>query len=293
MGMKINTIKLLALVIFSCFYSIINLVVADESLTVKEPEMERVYQLLKSADWSGAEISLNQLRDKYPDNQVLNNLLSVVFFNQGRTEIAQELLIDVIESNPQSKLAYYNLKKIFSYSAAKTYSEGLQLLTPVKRPRMDLDTTVIAIVRKPVSTITPVVVAGTGTVTKPINSDVNKTKDIEALKVKISEKTSLWKKAWEQGDYKSYVSLYSNKFSGRHANREQWLSDRKIKVTQAKKIKLTLDNVSTKVKEGIVIVRFKQHYRSRNYQDTALKQLVWRQEQGSWLISQERTLKAL
>jgi len=98
---------------------------------------------LKDKDWNSAEKTLKLLKKKHPDNQVINNLLSIIFFNQGRTEIAQELLIDIIESNQQTKIAYYNLKKIYSYSAAKTYSEGLQLLTPVKRPMLSIDQSII------------------------------------------------------------------------------------------------------------------------------------------------------
>ncbi|MBF0264583.1 MAG: hypothetical protein HQL46_04870 [Gammaproteobacteria bacterium] len=106
---------------------------------------------IKDRDWNSAEKTLQLLKRKYPDNQVINNLLSVIFFNQGRTEIAQELLVDIIESNKQTKIAYYNLKKIFSYSAAKTYSKGLQLMTPVEKPVLEIDDTIIEFSQIPLS----------------------------------------------------------------------------------------------------------------------------------------------
>jgi len=98
-------------------------------------------QAMESIDnnnWVLAESLLNGLYNQFPNNRVITNNLAVVCFNQGKLEKSQKLFSSIIEQNKLTATAYRNLKKLYSYSAAKTYSTGLKLLKPIELPQLSI-----------------------------------------------------------------------------------------------------------------------------------------------------------
>jgi len=93
---------------------------------------------MEGKDWVLAKSLLNGLYNQFPNNSVIKNNLAVTLFNQGELEKSQKLFSSIIEQNKLTATAYKNLKKLYSYSAAKTYSTGLNLLKPIELPQLSL-----------------------------------------------------------------------------------------------------------------------------------------------------------
>jgi tetratricopeptide (TPR) repeat protein len=91
---------------------------------------------LKQNNWQLAKSLLSPLHHDFPENIVVSNNLAVALFNLGELEKSQQLFASVLEKNKQTRNSYENLKKLYSYSAAKTYSTGLKLYKPINLPNM-------------------------------------------------------------------------------------------------------------------------------------------------------------
>ncbi|MFK5894316.1 MAG: tetratricopeptide repeat protein [Pseudomonadota bacterium] len=87
-------------------------------------------------NWQLAQSLFSGLYNQFPENIIISNNLAVAFFNLGQLEKSQHLLSSIIEQNKLTATAYKNLKTLYSYSAAKTYSKGLNLLKPIKLPEL-------------------------------------------------------------------------------------------------------------------------------------------------------------
>jgi Tetratricopeptide repeat len=87
-------------------------------------------------NWQLAQSLLSGLYNQFPENIVIRNNLAVAFFNLGELEKSQNLFSSIIEQNNLTATAYKNLKTLYSYSAAKTYSKGLNLMKPIELPKL-------------------------------------------------------------------------------------------------------------------------------------------------------------
>ena len=103
--------------------------------------LEQANIAIEKGEWSKAERYLATLQKDHPKKNIIKNLLAIVYFKQGKIKPAQKLLIQIIESTQSTKVAYNNLKKIYSYSANKSYSEGQKFMTPIALPTLTIDTT--------------------------------------------------------------------------------------------------------------------------------------------------------
>jgi len=117
-------------------FLLLQLLFVTPSFASPQAGLDLAVVAINNKNWLGAKKLLEPLYDKNSNDNYVNNLLAVVYFNIGKLDAAQELLVSVIESHQDSKYAYKNLEKLFSYSAAKTYSKGLNLQSPVEMPEM-------------------------------------------------------------------------------------------------------------------------------------------------------------
>jgi hypothetical protein len=99
---------------------------------------KQAMEAIDKNNWVLAESLLNGLYNQFPNNSVIANNLAVASFNQGKLEKSQSLFASIIEQNKLTATAYRNLKKLYSYSAAKTYSTGLKLLKPIELPQLSI-----------------------------------------------------------------------------------------------------------------------------------------------------------
>lgn len=98
-----------------------------------------------------------------------------------------------------------------------------------------------------------------------------------------------WALAWSKGDADSYVTYYEPTFRLGKMSHNQWLRNRKERVTPAANIQVKLaDLIVTPSKtDDSMIAYFKQNYQADHYQDNTSKQLVWKKVGDKWFINKE------
>jgi tetratricopeptide (TPR) repeat protein len=114
------------------------------------------------------------------------------------------------------------------------------------------------------------------------------------LKLQQSVKNILqeWAKAWAAQDVEAYLSFYSSSFVPEGSlDLAQWQEQRKVRVAAPTFIRLSLSEIEVSGQEqGIVQVRFFQHYRSNVINSRVRKELLFQQEHGQWRIIREWVL---
>ena len=104
-----------------------------------------------------------------------------------------------------------------------------------------------------------------------------------------------WVDAWARRDKAAYFAAYDASFvpSG-GGSRADWEERRRLSFGLAKYIEIKVDSPSIdRTEEGAVTLTFNQHYRSDNYRDDVVKQLLMVERDGRWLIVEEKVLSTL
>jgi len=100
-----------------------------------------------------------------------------------------------------------------------------------------------------------------------------------------------WRSDWESGDVEKYLSHYDKEFIGSNMTIDAW-RDYKRRVSKNKTyIAVELDEISIfgyPDEEDLLVVTFKQHYESNNFNGSARKRQYWRKGVDSrWRIVSE------
>ena len=96
-----------------------------------------------------------------------------------------------------------------------------------------------------------------------------------------------WIKAWEEIDLDSYFAFYSEGFESPGVSREKWMKSRKKALSQVRRIKIEVDEVTMNEKGDTIEMAFVQKYWSNLGSEISRKTLVWKNEQGQWKIVKE------
>jgi len=114
------------------------------------------------------------------------------------------------------------------------------------------------------------------------------------LELRQSMKSVLheWAKAWAEQDVEAYLSFYSVSFVPEdNLEYAQWKEQRRTRVAAPPFIRISLSEIVVSEQEqGIIQVRFLQHYRSNIINSRVRKELLFAQENGQWRIIRERLL---
>ncbi|MBT9590289.1 MAG: outer membrane protein assembly factor BamE [Thiobacillus sp.] len=104
-----------------------------------------------------------------------------------------------------------------------------------------------------------------------------------------------WVDAWARRDKAAYFAAYDASFMPSDGgNRADWEKRRRVSFGLAKNIEIKIDSPSIdRTEEGAVRLTFNQHYRSGNYRDAVVKQLLMIEREGRWLIAEEKVLSTL
>lgn len=98
---------------------------------------------------------------------------------------------------------------------------------------------------------------------------------------------SNWIDDWQSLDSQRYIQHYSKAFKAGNFNFKKWASH-KTRVNQSKQfIQVEADDLSIlkHPKDDVIVVTFRQHYKSNNYSSVSYKRQYWRQEgDGEWRI---------
>lgn len=98
-----------------------------------------------------------------------------------------------------------------------------------------------------------------------------------------------WAAAWRAKDLPRYMSFYSPRFQPRLTSYDEWVAQRRQRVTKPGPIGLKLGPVQTRtVAADTIETAFHQTYTSLDYSDKMRKVLTWRlEDDAQWLIYRE------
>ena len=105
----------------------------------------------------------------------------------------------------------------------------------------------------------------------------------------VSKAVEQWAAAWSGKDMKAYLAAYATDFQPPNgASRSAWEQERTQRITKPGKIEVDIDNLDVSADGDKATAKFRQHYRSANFNITSNKTLVLTRQSGKWQIQQER-----
>ena len=130
---------------------------------------------------------------------------------------------------------------------------------------------------------------------KTLEQDVEENMTDKAI-VEIEQVIQAWAYAWSNQDVNKYLNHYAENFTpGKNGlSKSQWEEQRKARLTKPSEIQLSLVDIEfTNFQDEIMRVTFEQHYKSDTYMDKIIKSMKFVNQNGSWKILSEKTVKAL
>jgi murein L,D-transpeptidase YafK len=100
-----------------------------------------------------------------------------------------------------------------------------------------------------------------------------------------------WRRDWESLDTDRYLSHYSRSFRGQGKDYRAWARHKRRVNSRKSYIRVELSDIQLFAYPGerdMLVVRYRQHYRSSNYEGESEKRQYWRREDdGRWRIVSE------
>jgi murein L,D-transpeptidase YafK len=132
----------------------------------------------------------------------------------------------------------------------------------------------------------------------PVIISFQSLKDLESANKNLAEKKlslinaiETWRKKWEEQDTDNYLKFYSKNFFSEKDNFDSWAERKKIIQAQKAKVSIDLSEISffdyPSTENEIVLVDFKQDYRSPSINNKMSKRQYWINENNEWRIMYE------
>ena len=123
---------------------------------------------------------------------------------------------------------------------------------------------------------------------KVAGANATEVADVEQQKSEVTAVVNAWADAWRNKDVKNYLAAYSDHFvADGFASKKAWAAQRKLRLTKAGKITLSLDNMNIDVNDQLAKVIFNQAYSASNFSDNVSKELQLAYSANRWLIVKE------
>lgn len=106
----------------------------------------------------------------------------------------------------------------------------------------------------------------------------------------VEAAVAAWAAAWSARDMKSYLAAYGKQFDtpGKQS-RSAWEKEREARIVNKSRIKVTITDLSVKIKGDRATARFHQAYDADTLSVTSRKTLEMMRSQGRWVIVREST----
>ena len=258
---------------------------AVESADAKSKQLEIGLMLIQEKKYAQAETHFQKLKAQYPDQIPYMNNLAVAQMAQGKTESALENLKTAAVSDQYFSVMQNNISDIYAYMASQAYSKALEKQQTTVLPEL-------ASISK--IKLMPVVQELTEIEPELVQADEKKAE--KPLKNILENKASNWVNAWMKGDIKQYISFYSKDFvPADNLTYQEWWQQRRYRLRQSKQVSISFDQLTVflNAEKNHAITEFVQQYKAGSYQDKVRKQLFWKMENDSWLISREQVVEEL
>ncbi|MDD3353902.1 tetratricopeptide repeat protein [Zoogloea sp.] len=108
--------------------------------------------------------------------------------------------------------------------------------------------------------------------------------------IAVIRSVTQWAAVWSRKDVKAYLGHYARDFQPpKGMNRKAWEEERSQRLTKPGAIQVELENIQVRdVSAGKATVKLRQHYRSANLNTSSNKTLILVNQDGQWLIQQEK-----
>ena len=293
----------------------------EEALFFRAKAYENLGQL------DAAKRFYEQFIERYPKRPEVYLNLANIYAKKGNTTKARELLEQGLLSRPEYAKIYQSLKKLNSHLAQSAYQRALSNDKKVAVPALasvsslverDVRIREVEVIKEvPIDVIAAVPVetkslpplqqqqqqqkqpqenkSSTATTkldrkeSDPVNNVTPKDVASSAEIIPIVKK---WALAWSDQSVGRFVSFYSPNYSAQGKNRQQWLLDRKLKLTNKQFITVTVSDFTQEIQSNNEVnVIFKQNYQSDVVSSVATKRLSFKNIDGNWKIVAERIIR--
>jgi len=103
----------------------------------------------------------------------------------------------------------------------------------------------------------------------------------------VSKHLDKWARAWEKQDIELYLSFYSKEFKGSKERHADWRISRQTALKRHANISIQLQNIQISQSKDTVDINFTQTFKSDEYSDIGVKELVWAKNGSDWKIIKE------
>lgn len=280
-------------------------------------DRQRIAQALKEKNPQRAVKLIEPWLKKRSDDIELANDYALALAQMGKLDQAREVLEEVLIKNPQTSVAFQNLREILGQQAAISYAKAMGKKPPATQvalksnsPAADAPVVLAQAEPRPGAAveITPPPKAGSTPKMEP--SKVTESKGVEKSEPKAVERpaekavpepvaknddsalvsaTQQWADAWQTKDFKRYLASYSERFQPQQfASREEWVANRKPRVTRPDPMLVKVSDIRVKfLSNNEAEVRFRQRYEAGSLKLNSVKTTVWTREAGVWKILRE------
>lgn len=292
----------------------------------KDAEFQKASRLVQQSQWKAALPLLEKLDLQYPNQPLIVNELALALFYSDDPHKAAYKLAELFRQHPTLANNYQNLQAIYGYMAATAYAQAVNAIDPVEAPVLLSYTATTKVGPNAPSTAhsarggteekapsrppvhlpeaTPHAAASAIATTEPNSTPVTDN-DLAnsdgptwapadaATTAELTERLNQFMDAWGRGDLAAYLSFYVPEASPMPGVKyETWKKQRSQRVKPEKQIQLSVANIEAElISTGdTAIMRFRQRYQSKSFQDQVTKQLIWKWHNNQWLISREVTI---
>jgi len=166
--------------------------------------------------------------------------------------------------------------------ASKSYS----------RPPQDSDGCV-ALINEEIMKVSPLIEPGRTPVVIGSGEDWVDYSELQQRRDEMRAAVEQWRMDWQSGDVDRYLSHYAEDFQGRGMDIDAWRAYKRRIAKYKKDVSVELSHISIygyPDERNMIVVTFRQHYESNNFNGNARKRQYWRKsDDGNWRIVTETT----
>jgi tetratricopeptide (TPR) repeat protein len=239
------------------------------------------YQMSAQTDRA---ISLYQgLIEDNPQLPEPRNNLAMIYLARGDYDRASQLLVEAINTRSSYAIAYENLSQVYKGLASEAYRRAVSESSEPAKYTHKIELTAI-------------------TELEPSPAQLLETESAEALtlvnfanqETLLLERVKSWAQAWSDKDFAAYTGFYTTQYRAKFESHQQWLEQRRNRITRPGTISLEVSNMQIKWRsENRAIIDFEQAFDSARYSDRVMKRLGFSLIGSQWKITEERVLSVL
>jgi murein L,D-transpeptidase YafK len=110
---------------------------------------------------------------------------------------------------------------------------------------------------------------------------------VEPVEAEIRGFVENWRRAWEEGDFPTYISCYHPDFKTEKMDIQEWKIRKQELFRSSEKRNIQISDVEVEDNSSSAVVTFKQKYQAAKHQDLGLKTLHLRRHHNKWTILKE------